>query len=367
MNIAKWNTTFFQAYNNCRHDQALYTALNLANNGFDLRELLDIEEVRRMVEELKGTEINIPTVDFIQPELVDALEALDAAFAAAELSNLLAELSKNVTTPADLDKLADDLEAIRNETDDPTALDTEVAYLRDHYNTSQDAEAIKQLIYTDILEVNQMIGDISFSGILNSLNYSQEVINTQGDVIVGGIVNDTADAAFTSLETFIDDSITDVETTVAQCFPLYNATATVIHAGCVTALYPINGMAYALGWNLFFVMFVLIFAFNVADHFRRPVKPEFGDRHAARIEAYNDHVGEMETLPLPVGARGYKYDPSSGMPPQVNPAYISDDVVYKIPRATSPNVYTVQPPTYNAAVSGGAKVMITDDPVPDYY
>ncbi len=255
-------------YTNCKNNEAFYTALDVGNTfGFDLDTLLDTSAIDDEIEKLRNTQITLTGVRVLTTGAIFALNGLAAEIETAqtETANAIIELEKDVANE-DLGALADDLQKL---VPSAPALAQYVLILDNLNDDVSDLDTEKAITRRELSGVDAMLR-INVTGITLELQTGEQFINTNGSAIVENVVDNSADTVETIVSEGVGAINDSVRNQIGQCAPVYNAYSTIIDAGCVEVLYPLNGYWFALGWSLFFLIVDVIMSFKLTTLYRRP-------------------------------------------------------------------------------------------------
>jgi hypothetical protein len=330
----------FQVYGACSRNLSLYAAFDIGQNpDWNLATIVDYEELKKAVEQIKATQVDLPPVNLTNPTLLTVLEALDGSFSRLNFTSMYAAVNTSIVQP-DIHELVANLKQLNFS--DLTDL---VRQLDDLVTSKVDPMAEQQkVLVSSLVNVEAIVGAISFSDISRTLTDSEAAINTNGSVVASQYINDTADVMYVIMTRFVNATVDSLESELGRCEPFYQGVTTIMDATCVTGLYPLNGLWYNFGWCLVFLIPSLVFAMNLATIFRQK------QAHAGRKYETSDdqrHLAEDGKMTnaasaAAAGATNHAYhsDDISGVENDLPPDYRMSTVSDKIPAGESVTVVT---------------------------
>ena len=348
----------FNAYESCADNKSFYTALELANNGYNISEIIDTTEIKEAIDEIKTVPIDIPTVNIMNDTVQQALNELGEEFDKLDFDLYYQHLDGPVTTVSLLD-IIDLLEVIRY---NGTIDDTEVQNLMDQFTEAQNslvqpAETLALNLTHELQVIEDLLPRTPLMNITNDLKEDEAIINDSGNTLVGKFINTTADDLYEETVAFTNQMISTVEEDLGRCKPLYNSLTGTIDSVCVKTLYPLNGFWFSLGWCLFFLVPSIIIAFILADEYRKAhpymegIDTNFEDPGQGGYDAYagvpdywtfdNSPNNGVQMYPLPRVELQPAHNKTQAKPHMSNnsmaafdnPLYSNDEEL-KIPRPT---------------------------------
>ena len=275
-----------EIYSSCKNNEAFYTALNVEETfGFDLNTILDTSAIETEIDNIRNTPIDIGSVNLLPGDAVSLLNGLGRGVENTKVNveTAMFALNKNVTNE-DLGDLADELQILND--DQGLNLQNEINTLRGLHNDVIDISNQKQTTYDELDEIHNVLSGTDITALTIGLQEGNTTVNTNGSAIIENVIDETAD----NVDTIINEGVSainhSVRFEVGKCAPIYNAYATIIDAGCVELLYPVNGYWFSLGWSLFFLIIGVIMSFKLATLYRRTYR----DRNAVYPDVGYDKV-----------------------------------------------------------------------------
>lgn len=293
------NLTIRELLDDCKEDKSLYTAFNIADNGFNISEYLDLDDTQLpvVIEEFKNITFNIDPVTVITPEINTTMFAIEKGMNEIDFEEYENQLSKDVTVLSVYEyssRLSDLAEQLRD--DDPNLADdlqTEATELELVYNTTIVDMEMKQEELSKATEACLHISSsIELSDTMDELTNAQIIIESQSDQILQDIIGDMADGIYGKLDNLTDTIIYAFEEDVAKCYPVYDVVTTIVYAPCVYVLYPFNALWFCYGWFIVLAALLIFVATSLANMIQIDIESSKSEHGA--------YVGNMNDIPLPV-------------------------------------------------------------------
>lgn len=349
------------SYTNCGENKAVYTALNIEAK-YNISEMVDLSELEKIMDEIKSTPIEIPPVHFMNEDLADILEGIDSALN-LDYDSFRNEMGKNLTTE-DVHEILEKLNSLQNEPtiDNPTLVELTERLNSTFMLAEDNISDMKTHLESYLDKIQQILNGVSLINISHALNDSENIINKDGDNIIGNYINRTADETFEKIKKFADDTEYAVRNTVGRCKPAFDSIKYVIDEACKEALWPINGLWFCLGWCLFFLIPGIILSFKLTTLYRKtlPYKtksskegrrnhPLYDGKDVEPYAAKTSNAQSDNAALLPKNK-----PPPKGMHAMTNPVYSGDDATMEFqlprPQVITPRVYPPFPPEPDYAV-----------------
>ena len=334
--------SYMELYENCQRNMSFYTALDLADKGYDLDDILDLTAVEEALEGLKkaGGDIDIGTVNVYPEELQLMVQLLDSTFQEElDFEAFYDELAEPVTN-YDLEDLAEDLLELTDEpgvnVDGLVNSSNTVQELHDNYVTPAEELAVEleqELRYAE----SNLTAYMPLSEIDQTLTEGNVTLNEDGNDILHAFINDTADEIYNDIEEFVVYIDHWVRYELGNCWPMYESLTSMVDSTCVTTLYPINAFWYSLGICVFFLIPSICVAYALVNEYRRifPYKDGNYVSTASDTDAVCSQFKTEDTLSNndgPTALRPLPDTQETSMQGADNPIYVPDDLY--IPRPT---------------------------------
>lgn len=273
MQDVDYNISIREALESCKHDASLYEAANVEENGFNITELMDLEQygIYEAIDELKNITVDLGEVEILTPEMNETVITLDSYLKAIDYESYEDELAKDVTKIdlmdyVDLlDKVIVDLGSdpnaalIRAEADLLTAIyDTNVTQMEDDRillgNAVADARSI-----TEAADLTKLMLD---------LTASQNSLNEDGGAIVTDLLVQYGEETIKYIEDYADSTEDAIREDVGACRAVFDAGQTLVYGPCLYFLEPFNAFWFCYGWFIFFSIPSIIFGSCLARLYR---------------------------------------------------------------------------------------------------
>ncbi len=253
----------FELYRSCSGNLSIYRALDLANRGYNITELLDISQIEEELEKIKGTEINLPNVTLTDDELQNALESLDDGIH-LDYDSMLGLLEEDVTQPKGLDEIAEALDDLSFDN-----LTEVIQTFRNLSGQADDLEELKDNLHENVTDIKSSTGSVNLTALSAILVSSENFINTKGDELVSDFVNTTLDNVLVDINGLVGRIDKNVSDEVGRCAPVYFSATDAFDAACVKTVYPVNAIWFTLGWCTFFLFISLIMSLKLVTLYRK--------------------------------------------------------------------------------------------------
>ena len=270
-----YNLTGRELLESCEQDQAIYTAFKLDQNGYNVSELLDLDntDLPKYIDQLKNITIDIGTIEVINDDVNQSMLTIEASTDAIDFDRYLTEVGKPITK-VDINQYAANVRSVADDIDptDPTLandLRTQATELeRIHTDSVEPMNPLRNELEAASTASSEITTSVSLSQVMGDLTKAQDTLNTEGNKMVQEIIGDAADSIYQELKTLFDGFIVSIENDIAGCLPAYDALTTVIYGPCVYFLYPYNAVWFTYGWYLAFGFIAIFFATSVVGMFR---------------------------------------------------------------------------------------------------
>ena len=312
-----YNISIRNVIDDCRNNTALYSALQLEENGFNITELLDelSSVLDENVDELKNITVDIGTVELVTDGLNTSLTNLGEALGAINFEEYENETSKDLVM-TNVTKLAGELMTFAKLLND-SGNDTLGAQFTNEANTLYEIvdttimpmEQENEILAKAVADAETDVNAVTPTDLLEGLSTAESAINNDASTIISNTIVDTADLVVDSIERYIAEAEKSVIHDLGDCYPIYDTLKTMTYSTCVYFLYPFNSVWFCVGWFLFCCVFTLIFGTKMAGYYRQlPEKRPPPRSNRQQQNGGNNNI-EMHTNP--------GYDPP--------PDYDSDD------------------------------------------
>ena len=305
-----YNISFRDALEHCKDDETLYVASNLENNGYNISELLDLEQygIYEAVDDLQNVTVDFGDVIFLEESLNYTLITISGLLHAVDYQGYYDELAKSVTQ-TDLLAYADDLDVIVIELNASghfqlaEKIEEESKELRSiYYDYVEPMEKERDVLKEAVMHADKITHSQDLDELLLNLTHAQHELNIQGGEVVTDVLVEYGEITVTLIEDYAEDADEAIRYEVAQCRPVFDAAQTIVYGPCLYFLEPFNSVWFLYGWYLFFSVPCLIFAAILAGLYRIPKRKEFpGASYSSRSnlmhnfemnEAVGDYTGD---------------------------------------------------------------------------
>ena len=264
----EYNISFKECMECCERDCALYEATNLENNGYNITELLDLEQYGfyDAIDELTNITIDLGEIDIISDELNQSMLALDVFLQAVDYDSYYEELAKDVTKTDLLDyaALLDDIvEDLRAAGEDILADDiqTEADLLRAHHTTHViPMESDRAALYQAVTSAHTITDSTDLTQLMLDLTAAQNGLNEDGGDVITDLIVEYSDYIVDLVEGYVDFAETAIREDIGCCREMFESGESVVYGACVYFLEPLNAFWWCYGWFIFFAIPSLIFA-----------------------------------------------------------------------------------------------------------
>ncbi|XP_017268210.1 prominin-2 [Kryptolebias marmoratus] len=260
-------------YRDCQKNKPLWTTLHL-NEVVDLRELLNVSKYTAQIQEqFDKTDITLPTITLLSPELKSQLGNISANLGALNTSATTQQmnniLSINLNTTAnellEISRLQHD-EAIKKELENEAMrlqqiqvnIETVIFPQVKNLNSS-----IKSLQSTT-KKVNRMVGEV-----LSIVGAAQDFLNTNTTQIVKTESRKFLDCQLEYFTAFADWANFTITQHVGRCGPVAGAVDSAEVIFCSNVVESLNAFWLSMGWCLMFFIPSIIFSIKLAKYYRR--------------------------------------------------------------------------------------------------
>lgn len=269
-----YNLTVKELIENCKNDQSLYSAFQLAENGFNVSEYLDLENtpIPGMIESLKNITFSIGTITIITKEVNDTILAIENQTNSIDFTEYQDELAKPITE-IDVHQYTLELYALSDElqTDNPILaqqIRDEADKLNQTYETIIRAMQEERVILSESATAAYTItSSLSLSSLMYDLTVAQDVLNTQTNSMIQEIIGVSADQVYSLLDNLAKKLTASIENDIAKCRPAFDSFTTFVYAPCVYFLYPFNAVWFSYGGYIAFATIALFFGTSLMGMF----------------------------------------------------------------------------------------------------
>ena len=296
------NVSILDALSGCKNDESIYQVLNVEENfGFDIGDVVNnmLEEVENVLEEIKGTHINVPEITVITDEIANVILVLYSQLEGISF-NTYTDALADPTTKLDIPDYVSQLYNIADTIGDPNirAKADILSSIQDTTVSDMEVERVKLdqgVTYSVNLIYANPIPDV-----VAQLNQSQIYFNEEANNLIGQSVNNTVDGIFSTVADFTTGLVSSIENDIGQCRSLYDAVTDLIFAPCVYLLNPYQALWFTYGWFLAFGLISLGFLFSMADMYRALAEQQKVNPIKDEHEAYVAVDGSMQSVVPPV-------------------------------------------------------------------
>ena len=333
-----FNGSIQDIFINCKANQALYTAFNVERLlKINISEITDIKKygIDKILDDLKNINFKIENVTLLTPEARNLINQLKDGTKDLNFTSFLDELDKNITQ-IDLRPIVDDLRTFGQAPTDELAKTLETIANTTVGSIEEERATLSKALHN----VSGMALGDSLDKVLQAVNTSETLINTNGTQAVKAIINTLATDIYQDINTLLKDIDKGVRMDIGRCLPLYDAVESSVHSACVKVLYPLN--TFWLGHGVALICFIpLIFiAIVLAGQYRRTTKyqPEYLQDPDPQ---YDSTMGrEKHPMYMDMHRIGPEQRELMG---QNNPVYVTETEL-NMPRARRPPSYHYDDP-----------------------
>ncbi|XP_050393707.1 prominin-1-A isoform X1 [Patella vulgata] len=269
------NISIVQILNNCKNNQAIYTAAYL-ENLISLDSVLNLTSVNTQIDDIASSNINFNNITILSPELKKQI----TDFGKAGIGNIdyvayEEEINKNLTR-VDLTELAGKLtnyaNEIRNSNQaEANKFDGFAQRLRDIDNTvvsKMKADVKKMGDNLNRLKAKSNVENET-TALVAGLETSQNTFNADGVTFVNDMIKDVVATVKTTVSNTVGGVKDYVKKDAGKCAPLFESLYLLTDSVCVVMLNPLNGFWFSMGWCLFFFIPSIIFAVKLSTLYHR--------------------------------------------------------------------------------------------------
>ena len=387
-----FSTTYKHVQVSCQKNKAAFTALNLKDNGLDVREVINLKETQRILDEAV-TSINYnPTFTLYNPSAVGGFTALQQQIDAVDLDAYIRQCNTPIMNQ-DITAFNRKLNAIHSKTNNP-AIKTEVTSIISELSNIETTQVeVMERDQRNLLTATNSAKKITSQGNLarmyETLGDAERALKNDPTILQKS-AKDGLEPMLTFLNTNIDALIEDLESEIGKCRPLYDAFQYMFTGPCWYLLEPVNVYACSFGWYMTCVYVMLVCAPRLMSHLKamgdgqtQDVVPQGQDGFPQEQDGFpqgQDGVPQMQQVspgapatspqgyPLQSPTDVYSYDgiqsPEQQYPPSPGepPGYAQGPVgtpVQPPPQTTSPIGFEEHAP---ASVQGPSQSWRTSSP-----
>uniref|UniRef100_A0A8C8R8J7 Prominin-1-A-like n=1 Tax=Pelusios castaneus TaxID=367368 RepID=A0A8C8R8J7_9SAUR len=281
--------TLSGVYNDCQHDQPLWSALQLGQ-AVPLDDLLNISQYTSdIAAAFERLNISLAPITFLSPRQKQLLRDVAASGLQPNFTSALQELERNVTQ-GDLLALAAQLEKLANATDNRTRLELldEAVALR------QISAEIEARFPPEMQTLNRSIQTLQATtppvpGLVNDTLQRMEDTQTFLDTRAAEIIRNESQAFLQTLISYFDSYVAWANRTlteeVGRCRPAAKSVDVAATIVCNYVVDSLNGFWFSLGWCTIFLLPSIILAVRLAKFYRRMKITDIyeGDREAMEM------------------------------------------------------------------------------------
>ena len=268
-----------QLMEKCSEDKAIYTSLNLAENGFNVSQYLDLSDtgIYDSLDDIRSISIGIPYIDIFLPDLENRLHQLYSNTSLIAFETYTSELEKGLVS-LDIGGLHSDLlEASRILKNLPSH---NMSYISQQLEAEADVilELEKMVLFEvdkawmDLREATDLAkhlaSDPNITTALYNISEAEILLNSSTDTILQPLLNESIDSIIEMMNSYTALVIYSIENEVAPCRDLYISLQTLIYAPCVYLLYPFNAFWFCYGWYFTFGLVGIFVATSYVDILR---------------------------------------------------------------------------------------------------
>ena len=270
--------------NNCKEDQALYTAANIAvvYPELNLTSFTDLKQydIERTINEIKSTNIDIGDIEIVNDLVYNITDFLSGPLESINFQTYHNALKSQIIIgnlallQTALNALAQSVngsvgDAFRNRSAAVRSLSSGIV---------QEAFRLKSTLSSAVHSAEKIIKDAQLSSLYMKLKSAQDIINANGNRIVRGLINQTADGMYVTLQELVEDIAVSVRTDIGRCRPVYSAVMLSVTGVCQRFLYPFNAFWFTVGWCLFLLVPCMVIAIFLTNLYKKTAKYEKNDQ-----------------------------------------------------------------------------------------
>ena len=263
--------------NNCNNDEALYTALELEENGFNVTAALDLNQypLDGLLQNFKDIHVDLGNVVLLTKELNDSLLVGSAGLDSIDAKSAESILSQNITS-VNLLSLAEQL----NKTADALNIPSLTTSFRNYATLSESyyysyielMDQNRSNMSQNIEHIDYVTSETSISQLVTDLTYAQDWINFNGSVMVDDIVYLSVENLYVMLEELVDIIENAVRYGIGQCQPVYESYNGLVDIICINTLDPFNLVWFTQGLALILLMPCLFCAIKLSNMYRKTIR-----------------------------------------------------------------------------------------------
>lgn len=269
-NIVNLNFTSLSAIiTSLENNEALYTALQMERNGFNVTDLLDLRKygVYDLLDRLKTLNISIGTPILLTPEMNTTIGGLYGRLSAINFTTYDAVLTKAVTKTS-VKAFADQLAATANRLG-YEALQNETNALRSGAEATVNRMTIvRNDVYNAANNSRDAIKRHDMGIALQQLSNGQTVLHQQGKQVLKGVISRVSDELKSLMQGGMNVVDQAIRTTTARSRPLYDTLNKLGRSVCVYCINSLNGFWFSVGAYLFLLIPAMIISVSLAGYYR---------------------------------------------------------------------------------------------------
>ena len=262
------NFTLSETYLDCANNKSLYVALKLEQNGINLTSIVNIDEINKAIDEVKGVNVNIGKIAFLSDEVKSALDRLGMEMeSVAKNVKTWIEQTRNEVLIGNLTKVAELLDAAAINTSDPI-LSEKANEFRQYRDEVDYLNVLKDSLAGELAQLEKLTSQ-NVTAIVDGLVQVEIKLNDTGSQMVKEVIGNTTDQVKDDIGGSVVLIQAEVKEDVGRCHPVYSAVSGMINSGCVKALYPINAYWFCLGMVLIFMLPAILCTFKLITLYRK--------------------------------------------------------------------------------------------------
>ncbi|XP_074855415.1 prominin-1-A-like [Carettochelys insculpta] len=279
--------TFSSVYNNCQHDESLWSTLQLGQ-AISLDDLLNVSQYTgEITAAFQQLNISLDPVTFLSESQKQLLRDVGASGLQPNFTSALQQLDRNLTGQ-DLLVLALQLEGLANVTDNATMrqeLQQEASELRELQGQMEthfppEKQALERSIQTLQAAAPQVSAQINAT--LQQLQAAQTFLDSQVTEIVRNESWAFLHMLLGYFEFYVAWAKSMLMGEVGRCGPAAKAVDVAATVACSYIVDSLNGFWFSLGWCTVFLLPSIILAVRLAKYYRRM---KFTDAYESNGEA----------------------------------------------------------------------------------